>query len=182
MNIHIVLPILALATFGASALAQDSGGLNLSPKIGRGPVGLARPLLSAPIPMATAQQVQNGMTSADHQTANQTMISALRGDPGYLSGFQIGTPLAVSRQQQLPQQNDGGYWARHGHRQAPQTVIVDNGGPLAVTVGNGNVVQQSSANGTGPIAQQQIVTAPNGSASGAANVVTGSGNIVQRTH
>jgi hypothetical protein len=130
-------------------------------------------------PFMTAHDVQNGMTSADHQAQNQNMISALRGDPGYLAGFSMGTPLAASRQpQQMPY--DAGYRYRrsHGHGQGP--IVINNQGPLAVTVGNGNVVQQQSAAGSGPIALQQVATAPmSGAGAGAVNLAT-SGNSVQR--
>jgi len=64
---------------------------------------------------------------------------------------------------------------RRRHRGRP--IIINNQGPLAVTNGNGNVVQQQTAIGSGPIAQQQVAgTGPGG----ALNLVTGSGNIVQR--
>jgi hypothetical protein len=120
------------------------------------------------------------MTAADHQAADQNAITQLRGDPGFLSGFQFGTPLAGSRQTALP--NDGGYWARHGHAHGQAPVIINSQGPLAVTVGNGNVVQQQSATGSGPIALQQVATTPaTGSRNaGTLNLVTGSGNIIQR--
>jgi hypothetical protein len=171
MNTRIILPVLALVALGTPAMAQDTGGLNLSAKIGRGPSGLARPLLSARTPFITAQQAQNGMTASDHQAANQNAIGALRGDGGFLSGFQFGTPLAASRQQPQTQTvDDGGYWQRHGHHHDPQTVIINNGGPLAITSGTGNVVQQSVAQGPGPAAQQQIVSLGGSSAGGATNV------------
>ena len=41
------------------------------------------------------------MTAADHQAADQNAITQLRGDPGFLSGFSMGTPLAASRQASL---------------------------------------------------------------------------------
>jgi hypothetical protein len=174
--------VLALSTNG---MAQDHGGVRLSPGINGGPVGLAKPLLSAPMPYMTARDVQNGMTASDHQAQNQAMISRLRGDPGYLAGFSQGTPLAASRQVQVaPDQSGygydyGGQSGHHRHRQAP--IIINNEGPLAVTVGNGNVVQQQSSNGSGPTALQQVATTPSaGSSSGATNLVTGGGNIVQR--
>jgi len=44
------------------------------------------------------------------------------------------------------------------------------------------VVQQQTANGSGPIAQQQVATMPGAASAGggALNLVTGSGNIIQR--
>ena len=179
-----LFPMLAMLTFGVPAMAQDAGGVALAANVGKGPVGLARPLPFTRSPFLTAQSVQNGMTPTDHQAQNQAMISRLRGDPGFLSGFSFGTPQAASRQVQQAQAlpDDGGYgYRRHHHGQGEGPVIINNQGPLAVTVGNGNVVQQSSANGSGPIAQQQVVTLPGqGAGGGAVNLVTGSGNIVQR--
>ena len=176
-----LVPVLALMACSVPAMAQDSGGVPLAPGITAkgGPVGLARPLPFVRQPFQTALSVQNGMTAADHQAADQNAITALRGDPGFLSGFSMGTPLAASRQPQVVQ-NDGGYWRRHHHNQGQgqgQTII-NNTGPLAVTVGNGNLVQQQFANGAGPTAQQQVATAPGNG--GALNLVTGSGNILQR--
>lgn len=174
--------VLALITWAAPALAQESGGLRLAPGINGGPVGLARQLPFVAPPFISAHDMQNGMTAATHQAQNQAMISRLRGDPGFLSGFSLGTPLAASRQTPVAATNDGGYWQRHGHHQGGGSgpVIINNEGPLAVTVGNGNVVQQQSANGSGPIAQQQVATAPTSRSGGAVNLVTGSGNIIQR--
>src|ERR1700758_3330156 len=90
----VSLAAVCLAAVSVPALAQQSGGLNLSPAVHGGPVGLARPLPVTPMPLITAQQMQNGVTGSDHQALNQNMIAALRGDPGYLGGFQFGTPLA----------------------------------------------------------------------------------------
>jgi hypothetical protein len=173
-----MLTVLALAT---PLLAQEAGGLSIDPSLKDGPHGLARPMQFTRPPLFTAHDVQNGMTAADHQAADQNAITQLRGDPGFLSGFQFGAPLAASRQPAaLPY--DGGYWARHGHAHGQAPVIINNQGPVAVTVGNGNVIQQQSATGSGPIALQQVATTPaTGSHStGALNLVTGTGNIIQR--
>ena len=173
-----LLPLLALIAFVMPAFAQDSGGVPLAPGLHGGPVGLARPLPFTRPPLVTAREAQGGLTAADHQAINQNTVTGLRGDPGLLSGFAFGTPLAASRQPALP--GDAGYRKRHHDRAAP--VIINNQGPLAVTVGNGNVVQQQSATGSGPVAQQQVATTPAGGAAtgGAVNLVTGAGNIVQR--
>jgi hypothetical protein len=172
---------LALMAFGAQAMAQDSGGVRLAAGLNGGPVGLARPLPYTRPPLLTARDLQNGMTASDHQAQNQDMIARLRGDPGFLSGFSFGTPLAPSRQAQVVS-NDGGYGQRHHHGHSGRPVIINNEGPLAVTVGNGNVVQQQSANGSGPIAQQQVATVPGAGShgGGALNLVSGAGNIIQR--
>ena len=172
------LPLLMLLASGAPAVGQDSGGVHLPPGTNGGPVGLARPLPFTRPPLLTARDVQNGMTAADHQAQNQDMISRLRGDPGYLSGFASGTPLAASRQPPVP--TDAAH--RPHHQNGARPIIINNEGPLAVTVGNGNVVQQQSATGSGPIAQQQVATTPSAGSSGggAVNLVSGAGNIVQR--
>jgi len=188
--------VVALLALGAPAMGQESGGLGLDPGIKDGPHGLARPMQFTRPPLATAHDVQGGMTPADHQAQNQNMISQLRGDPGYLAGFLSGTPLAASRQAAPQWPYDGGYWYRHSHgqgqwqgqgqgqgrgqRQGP--TIINSQGPLSVTVGNGNVVQQQSATGSGPIALQQVATTPAGGSrgGGAVNLVSGSGNIIQR--
>ena len=91
---RFILPILALLTSAIPAAAQELGGVRLAPGIKGGPVGLARPLPFTRPPLLTAHDLQNGMTSADHQAQDQDMISRLRGDPGFLSGFSFGTPLA----------------------------------------------------------------------------------------
>jgi hypothetical protein len=174
-----VLAGLALLSLGGSGFGQETGGLGLDPGIKDGPHGLARPMQYTRNPYMTARDVQGGMTAADHQAQDQSMITALRGDPGFLAGFSMGTPLAASRQQAaLP--SDGGYrYRRMHHGQGDGPIIINKGGSLAVTVGNGNLVQQSSATGSGPIAQQQVATVP-GLRSGAQNLVSGAGNIVQR--
>lgn len=173
MLVRFTLAALALSVLAAPAIAQKSGGVQIAPGQNGGPIGLARPL-PQPMPLITAQQVQGGMTAADHQAMNQNMITKLRGDPGFLSGFQFGTPLAPSRQivQQQALPDDGGYEYRrhhHGHGQGP--IIINNQGPVAVTVGNGNVVQQQSSTGAqGPVAQQQVLNLPGAVSGGAVNI------------
>ncbi len=173
----------ALLASALPAMAQDAGGVRLAPGLNGGPVGLARPLPFTQT-FITARDVQNGMTPADHQAKNQSMITRLRGDAGFLGGFSMGTPLAPSRQIQMgSEEGSGGYdHQRRGGRGHRQPIIINNEGPLAVTVGNGNVVQQQSAFGTGPIAQQQVATTPSGVShnGGSLNLVSGSGNIIQR--
>lgn len=169
-----------LLTASLPATAQDSGGVGLAPGPKGGPVGLARPLPYTRAPLVTAREMQGGPTPADHQAINQNRMTGMRGDAGFLSGFALGTPLAASRQP-VPTTLDNAE-DRSGHSHAPRQVIINNQGPLAVTVGNGNVVQQQSATGSGPIAQQQVATTPSAGASGggATNLVTGAGNIIQR--
>lgn len=177
----IIVASLGLLSLAAPGMAQEAGGLGLDPSIKDGPHGLARPLQFTRTPYLTAHDIQGGMTAADHQAQDQAMITRLRGDPGYLAGFSFGTPLAASRQvQTLPY--DAGYWYRRRHGHGQGSIVINNEGPLAVTVGNGNAVQQQYATGAGPIAQQQVATTPaRGSrGAGALNIISGSGNITQR--
>jgi hypothetical protein len=171
-----LVAMLLLGAAMAPALAQDAGGVRLAPGLKGGPVGLARPLPFTRPPLLTAHDLQGGLTAADHQAQNQAMITRVRGDAGFLAGFAFGTPLAASRQ---PVQTwDGG--DGRGHRRR-QPIIINNNGPLAVTVGNDNLVQQQSAAGSGPIAQQQVANVGGHAASGGAlNLVSGGGNIIQR--
>jgi hypothetical protein len=172
--------MLAILTLASPAMAQDAGGVRLAPGSNGGPVGLARPLPFTRIPLVTARDLQGGSTPADRTAQNQAAIAHMRGDPGFLTGFAAGTPLAASRQGPGPL-GDQADPDQH-HRGGGRPIIINNQGPLAVTVGNGNVVQQQSATGSGPIAQQQVATTSKAGASGsgATNLVTAGGNIVQR--
>ena len=122
-----LLPILAVMALSVPAMAQDSGGVPLAPGIHGGPKGLARPLPFVRQPFQTAQSVQNGMTAADHQAADQNAITQLRGDPGFLSGFLQGQPLAASRQPPVP--NDGGWYWHHHHHQGQSQALGGGQGP-----------------------------------------------------
>jgi hypothetical protein len=200
MRIGTTLFASALIALAVPAMAQESGGLRISAAAGTGPHGLAQ-LLPQVRTLVTAADVQGGMTAADRQALHQDMITRLRGDPGFLSGFSFGQPLAASRQP-LPQSVGSGFWSGPGHhhhhggdqalatdpaspvqgtgtgagRSRRSPIIINNQGPLAVTVGNGNVVQQQSANGSGPIALQQVANSPGR----AVNVASGGGNVPQR--
>jgi hypothetical protein len=82
------------------------------------------------------------------------MVSRLRGNPGFLSGFSLAhhlPPVAM-----CPTMEGRRYRRLHG--QGP--IVINDQGSLAVTVGNGNVVQQQSTTGSGPVAQQQVSTMP----------------------
>jgi len=130
---RILVPALALMAFGTQAMAQDAGGVRLAPGVNTGPVGLARPLPFTQPPFITARDLQNGMTAADHQAQNQAMITRLRGDAGFLSGFSMGTPLAASRQ--VPVSADdggssfdggGGFSQHRHHRHGGRPLIINN--------------------------------------------------------
>ncbi len=186
MTCRTMLAAACLIAVAGPAMAVDSGGVPLAPGLNGGPVGLARPLLSAMQPLVTAHELQGGMTAADRQAKNQDMITRLRGDPGYLAGFALGTPLAASRQITVGSDwsGDGGGWSPHGHHghggRGPRQIVINNQGPLAITNGNGNVVQQQSAQSSGPVAQQQLATSPGAAVGGASNIVTPGGIIVQQ--
>ena len=192
MRIATSLFAATLFALAMPAAAQEVGGLRVAPGAKGGPVGIARPL---PVvnTYITAADLQRGMSPTERQSLHQGMISRLRGDAGLLAGSSFGQPVAPSRQVQIADDGgfgfdggfvDGGFipdggavsgGGRRHHRGRP--IIINNQGPLAVTNGNGNVVQQQTAIGSGPIAQQQVAgTGPGG----ALNLVTGSGNIVQR--
>jgi hypothetical protein len=175
-SLCLALPALfILGAMGVPAMAQDSGGVRLSHGLNGGPVGLARPMKVVGMPLLTARDVQNGMTAVDHQSQNQSSISGLRGDAGFLGGFGFGSALASSRQSV---QSGEGFGHHHG---GARPIIINNTGPLAVTTGNNNLVQQQSASGPGPIAQQQVATVGGHSSDGGAtNLVGSNGNIVQR--
>jgi hypothetical protein len=177
---RFLIPGLLLLATAMPAVAQEAGGLSLSPEalsIG-GPRGLARPLPFA-FPSFTASDVQAMPTPADRRQRNRDMIARLRGDGGFIDGFAFGQPLAASRQPPPP---------------PPEPlvpIIIDQRtrivnktfeGPVAITVGENNVVQQQGGSNNGPTAQQQVVNVGERAArrgGGAVNTVTPQGNIVQ---
>jgi hypothetical protein len=190
MRIATTLLASTLLALAVPAAAQEVGGLRIAPGAKGGPVGIARPLPEVNT-WITAADLQRGMSPTERQSLHQGMISRLRGDPGFLGGFAFGQPVAPSRQVPVADDSlgfvdggfvDGGFIPgggfASGGRRRERPIIINNEGPLAVTTGNGNVVQQQSAIGSGPIAQQQLTGTGSG---GARNVVTDSGNIVQRT-
>src|SRR5690606_25920233 len=132
-------------------------------------------------PSFTASDLQVTPTPAERRSRHQEMIAKLRGDGGFLDGFAFGQPLAASRQPPPPPPEPVMIPVFLDQR----TKIVNRfEAPVAVTVGNNNVVQQQGADGgNGPTAQQQVVTVGGEPirrpAGGAANLVTGDGNIVQ---
>jgi hypothetical protein len=200
VNRSIVMGVALLGMISqavAPALAQDSGGLAISQKFfGKGGIaGLARPLPFTQT-FVTARDMQASTSPAGRSAKNQLMIAKLRGDSGFLGGFQFGTPLAASRQAEaLGNQGQGqdqgfsggddGFGGGDRRRHRNRTVIINNLGPVAITNGNGNLVQQQSSTGaTGPVAQQQVATtSASGSTTrsgGAVNAVTPNGTIIQR--
>jgi hypothetical protein len=204
---RLIIPILTiLAGFTVPALAQETGGLALSPRMARGPTGIAQPLPFVP-PGITAADVQASLKATDRSALHQSMIARLRGDAGYLGGFSFGQPLSLSVQpwQRFAGTTDpglgvlgnggdaGAFWGpddgsgngsgyvRHYGRR-PRQVIVNEfdtfQGP--VVIGNNNNVQQQTATGSGPIALQQVLNQSGASGTGATNVISPDGNIVQQ--
>ena len=192
---RLLIPALALLAAGAAtlpALAQDSGGLELSPEalaVG-GPRGLARPLRIT-FPSIGAADLQATPTPAERRQRHQALIARTRGDGGFLDGFALGQPRAASRQPPPPPVEPAFVPIFIDQR----TKVVNRfEAPVAVTVGDNNLVQQQGgASGSGPTALQQVATV-GGQASGGGggggrrrgtegggntNVVTSSGSIVQ---
>jgi hypothetical protein len=139
-------------------------------------------------PLVTAQEMQAAPTAADRQARHQNLIGKLRGDAGYLGGFAFGTPLAPSRQQvTLPPDDGFGYGYGYGEDggsggRGRRQVVINNNGPVAIAIGNDNLIQQQTANGPGPIAQQQVATIGGKTSKGGGNVnmVSGDGVIIQQ--
>lgn len=183
MRRTLIPGLLLLAAAALPAAAQESGGLGLSPEalsVG-GPRGLARPLQFI-VPGFTASDLQAMPTPVERRQRNRDMIARLRGDGGFIDGFAFGQPLAASRQPPPPP------------AEPLVPVIIDQRtrivnktfeGPVAFTSGDNNVIQQQGASGSGPTAQQQVVTVGErttrrgAGSNGAVNVVTPQGNIVQ---
>ncbi len=189
MRRSLIPGLLLLAAAAMPVAAQEAGGLSLSPEalaVG-GPRGLARPMRMT-LPGFTASDLQVTPTPGEHRLRHRQNIARLRGDGGFIDGFAFGQPLAASRQPPPPPVEPF----------VPviidqRTRIVNNTfeGPVAVTVGDNNLVQQQSASGSGgPVAQQQVATVGEGgrrrggrargtNGGGAVNVITPGGNIVQ---
>jgi hypothetical protein len=159
---------LAASLLAAPALAQESGGLRISPEAGTGPTGLAQPLPVQFTPI-TAADIQKASKATNRSARHQALVARTRGDAGTLGGFSLGTPFAPSVQVG-PEIFD-----------FSTPVIVNNTyeGPVAITTGNGNVVQMQSATGSGPIALQQATSGQAAVSSGAVNRIGPDGNIVQ---
>ena len=193
---RLLIPALALLAAGAAtlpALAQDSGGLELSPEalaVG-GPRGLARPLRIT-FPSIGAADLQATPTPAERRQRHQALIARTRGDGGFLDGFALGQPRAASRQPPPPPVEPAFVPIFIDQR----TKVVNRfEAPVAVTVGNNNLVQQQGGgSGSGPTALQQVATVggqatsgPGGGngrrrgteGGGATNIVTSDGSIVQ---
>ena len=219
MTCRLIVPTLAaLAAFATPAAAQDKGGITLAPQNARGPTGLARMLPFVPFAVSAAD-VQASLKATDHSARHQEMVARVRGDAGYLGGFAFGRPLSASvqpipRVQLAPEPDfgfvdgqgyggeyyggDPGYTDGSGGRRGPRQIVLNQidvttyQGP--VVIGNNNNVQQQTANGSGPIALQQVLsqagasgTGGNGRADrvplslgGAVNAIDANGRIVQR--
>jgi hypothetical protein len=170
MRPTIVALVLLAAPFTA-AQAQETGGLALAPAMARGPVGLARPL---PV-------VMSGITAQALQSASMPLPGSALGQQGLMD------PQALSAQPSFGADGSSGDFGWAQHRPGRTKVVVNNfEGPVAIVSGNGNAVQQQTAQGSGPIALQQVSTVGGqkgvpspGSGGGARNVVTGDGLIVQ---
>ena len=199
MRRALIPSLLLLAAVAMPAAAQDSGGLGLSQEAlaSGGPRGLARPLRTT-FPNFTAADLQAMPTPAERRQRHQEAIARVRGDGGLLDGFGFGQPRAASRQPPPPPVEpvfapifiDQRSRVVNRYEVDQRTRVVNRfEAPVAVTVGNGNVVQQQGARGGGgPTAQQQVATIAGRSgrdaggiaAAGATNLVTPEGSIVQQ--
>ncbi|MGE0372601.1 MAG: hypothetical protein AB7Q01_12000 [Gammaproteobacteria bacterium] len=184
---HAAFAALTLLGLSTAAGAQEVGGVRLAPGAAGGPSGLAQPLPVTWRPLVTAQEMQAGTTAAGRQARHQNLIGKLRGDAGYLGGFSFGTPLAPSRQ---PVPADDGLGFGDGLAEyygfgggGGRRPVVINKGPVAITIGNDNVIQQQTADSLGPAAQQQVATVGNKTVrgGGATNVIAGDGTILQQS-
>lgn len=155
--------IASLMLLATPALAQEAGGVPLTPEVLNIPdaqqqaMNLALGLLQR---AQLAQQLQQGRfgqqvqgvpvqapvnpnavnPSADRSATNQQAIARLRGDAGFLGGFSGGQALALSRAKPMP---------------VPVPTIVDQSQTLVVNavdspvaLGNGNIIHQQVANST----------------------------------
>jgi hypothetical protein len=144
-----------LAAIAGPAVAQEAGGVTVAPAAVAGLSGLAQ-LLPFTFPAPTAADLQGRVSAADRQAAHRNMVARVRGDGGFLDGFAFGQPVAPSRFPVAPQ-------GQGFNLVLPPPVIIDHAsGPIAFIDGDGNVIQQQSATGSGPIAQQQVATVGNG--------------------
>ncbi len=189
MVFRLIVPALAvLASLATPAAAQESGGLTLAPRNARGPTGLARMLPFVPNAVSAAD-VQASLKATDHSARHQEMIAHLRGDAGFLGGFAFGRPLSASVQpiQRVPLAPEPDFGTAdgqgYGGRRRPRQIVLNQTFEGPVVIGDNNNVQQQTANGTGPIALQQVLSqsAASGTAGGGAvNVVGADGRIVQQ--
>ena len=100
----------ALALLGGTAAAQDAGGFSVSPQLGAAVgmsmgMGMGMPPLLPRQPVfvnAARRGAPPGATVTDpnvsRQAKHQQAIAKLRGDAGFLGGFNKGQALAASRQ------------------------------------------------------------------------------------
>ena len=177
MSRILIAGLLLIAT-ALPAAAQDSGGLGLSPEAlaAGGPRGLARPLRFT-FPSIGAADLQATPTPAERSQRHRELVARTRGDGGFLDGFALGQPRAASRQLPPPEPVLAPVFIDQ------RTRIVNRfEAPVAMTIGDNNVVQQQGgASGGGPTAQQQVanVGRRGGRGGGAPNLVAPGGNIVQ---
>lgn len=149
----VLLPtVAALLLTAGTAAAQVTGGIAFPP----GPIpGAAMaqafsqtprlPVSVNPTPRGAPPGAMVTNPSVRRSTVNQQAITRIRGDAGYLAGFNKGQPLAASRQP--PVQPDPGFTIID----AP--FIVNNfNSALNFAFGDGNVSQQQLGDGAaGPV-------------------------------
>jgi hypothetical protein len=96
--------IAAIALWSANAAAQTAGGLSVSgPGFGQLPMSsLSQGGGASGSPLSRPTDVRAANPARSHQATDQQAIARIRGDAGYLAGFQFGQPLAASRQPPPP--------------------------------------------------------------------------------
>ena len=178
---RFLIPGLMMLAIALPAVAQDSGGLGLSPEAlaAGGPRGLARPMRIT-FPSIGAADLQATPTAEERRQRHQSMIGRLRGDGGFLDGFSFGQPRAASRQPPPPPVEPVlvpviiDQRTRIVNRYEDQRSRVVNRFEAPVTIGDNNVVlQQNGGSGRGSVAQQQVVTIGGAAPGSATNVVSG---------
>ncbi len=114
VRIHRFAPLLsglaALALLGGTAAAQDAGGFSVNPQLGAAVgmsmgMGMGMPPLLPRQPVfvnAAPRGAPPGATvtnpAVSRQAKHQQAIAKIRGDAGFLGGFNKGQALAASRQ------------------------------------------------------------------------------------
>jgi hypothetical protein len=175
MDMPRIVTVLLVLAFAWPAAAQQAGGIPLAPGVGLGPTGLAK-LLPFVLPNIGASDIQSsllGQTNAAAQTQAQAQANPFSasgvGSVGG-TGFGFGGPAFSGR---------GGRKTVIVNRTFDPTFANTFNGPVAFTRGNGNTVQLQSANGSGPIALQQVANGPGARSGGAVNTAMGAASGAQ---
>jgi hypothetical protein len=171
-----ILAALLVLAFAMPAAAQETGGLPLAPGVGKGPIGLAKPMPFVQ-PGIHASDVQSSLLGNAGCTGQSQQLNTLGGATLAAAGLGGGGcgGAGLGGGQGGASSSGGGFGGAGfggggfggGGSGDPQVTINKTinrttnrtiNGPVAFTNGNGNTVQIQSANGSGPIALQQVNT------------------------